>query len=49
MMANQKTKAKSGMEGRGSRTAHWGQRHVIKEAARKQRRQDDRFASQEGL
>jgi hypothetical protein len=37
----------SGMEGRGSRKARWSKRHVIKGTARKKRRKDDRFASQE--
>lgn len=46
-MANQETKAKSGMEGRGSRTGRWGRRRVIEEAAKKQRRKEDGFSSQE--
>jgi hypothetical protein len=49
VMANQKSKAKSGMEGRGSRTARWAQRHVLKKAARKQRRRDDRLALREDV
>ena len=43
-MANNKTKAKAGMEGRGSRTARWAKRHIVKGAAKKQRRRDDRYA-----
>ena len=43
-MANNKTKAKAGIEGRGSLTTRWAKRHVTKTAARKQRRKDDRSA-----
>ena len=46
-MANQMTKAKRGMEGRGSRTSRWGKRHEVKGAAKKQRRKDDRAAIRE--
>lgn len=46
-MANDKAKAKAGMEGRGSRTARWAKRHVVKGAAKKQRRRDDRSAVRE--
>ena len=47
VMAKPKTKAKSGMEGRTSRTSRWGTREEVKDAARKQRRKDDRSAVRE--